>query len=240
MLIRRFVNAAFRLQLRENWDDDCCEAYEYILTRPNGPLDPDDPKHITSLAYHLADIYLEELEKALNASEVRSSDLYAFANTILTSSRHVFAQSTSLVPILDVIQPFLGFAARTPVKASVPRLQDSVFQPLTAALRQATSDEPPAKRPRPPAGPASPDLSTVIARSTLDHSRHYPPKTSTATSTLDSKPSEPAEIRKAVLKALLDVGGQSETREYNRKKLFAFWKAATAEGQTDQTDWDAS
>lgn len=39
MLIRRFVDAAFRLQLRENWDDDCCEAYEYILTRPNGPLE---------------------------------------------------------------------------------------------------------------------------------------------------------------------------------------------------------
>lgn len=31
---------------------------------------PDDPKHITSLAYHLADIYLEELEKALDSSEV--------------------------------------------------------------------------------------------------------------------------------------------------------------------------
>lgn len=148
-------------------------------------------------------------------------------------------QSTCPVPILDVIQPFLAFAARTPVKASVPRLQDSVFQPLTTALTQAASDEPPAKRPRLSAG-SSPDISTVTARSTLGHSRHYPSKTSKATSTLDSKPSEPAEIRKAVLKAILDVGGQSETREYNRKKLFAFWKSATAEGQTDQTDWDAS
>ncbi|KAG9041229.1 hypothetical protein FS837_012531 [Tulasnella sp. UAMH 9824] len=240
MLIRRFVNAAFRLQLRENWEDDCCEAYEYILTRPNGPLDPDDPKHITSLAYHLADIYLEELEKALKASEVPSRDPYAFANMILMSSPHIFPQSTCPVPILDVIQPFLDFAARTPVKASVPRLQDAVFQPLTTALTQATSDEPPTKRPRLSAGSSPPDLSTVIARSTLEHSRHYPPKTSISTSALDSKPSEPTEIRKAVLKAILDVGGQSETREYNRKKLFAFWKAATAEGQTDQTDWDAS
>ncbi|KAG8892133.1 hypothetical protein FRC01_014329 [Tulasnella sp. 417] len=217
MLIRRFVNAAFRLQLRENWDDNCCEAYEYILTRPNGPLDPDDPKHITSLAYHLADIYLEELEKALNASE-----------------------STCSVPILDVIQPFLVFAARTPVKASVPRLQDTVFQPLTSALTQVTSEEPPAKRPRLSGASSPPDLSTVIARSTLDHSRYYPPKKTTATSTLDSEPSEPVEIRKAILKAILDIGGQSETREHNRKKLFAFWKAATAEGQTDQTEWDAS
>ncbi|KAG8942601.1 hypothetical protein FRC04_003588 [Tulasnella sp. 424] len=217
MLIRRFVNAAFRLQLRENWDDDCCEAYEYILTRPNGPLDPDDPKHITSLAYHLADVYLEELEKALDSSE-----------------------STCPVPILDVIHPFLAFAARTPVKASVPRLQDAIFQPLTSALAQAASEEPPTKRARLATGTPSPAFSTTIARSTLDHSRHYKSKASTSTTALDSAPSEPQEIRKAILKAILDIGGQPETREHNRKKLFAFWKAATAEGQSDQTEWDAS
>lgn len=38
LLVRRFVNASFRLQLREDWNEECCEAYEYIMAGPGGPL----------------------------------------------------------------------------------------------------------------------------------------------------------------------------------------------------------
>ena len=38
MLVRRFVNAAFRLLLRTEWDDSACREYNSILTRTGGPL----------------------------------------------------------------------------------------------------------------------------------------------------------------------------------------------------------
>ena len=38
MLVRRFVNASFRLLLREDWDPEICKKYNEILTRQGGPL----------------------------------------------------------------------------------------------------------------------------------------------------------------------------------------------------------
>ena len=38
MLIRRFVNATFRLLLRSTWDKDACQEYNQILTGEGGPL----------------------------------------------------------------------------------------------------------------------------------------------------------------------------------------------------------
>lgn len=38
MLIRRFVNASFRLLSRNRWDPSLCQDYNGILTRKGGPL----------------------------------------------------------------------------------------------------------------------------------------------------------------------------------------------------------
>ena len=38
MLIRRFVNASFRLLMRSEWDESACNEYNDILTKPGGPL----------------------------------------------------------------------------------------------------------------------------------------------------------------------------------------------------------
>ena len=38
MLIRRFVNASFRLLIREEWASDACKEYNSILTDKGGPL----------------------------------------------------------------------------------------------------------------------------------------------------------------------------------------------------------
>ena len=38
MLIRRFVNASFRLLIRSGWDAEVCRAYNSILTDHGGPL----------------------------------------------------------------------------------------------------------------------------------------------------------------------------------------------------------
>jgi ribosomal RNA-processing protein 1 len=38
LLIRRFVNAAFRLLMRSDWDPGLCQVYNDILTTRGGPL----------------------------------------------------------------------------------------------------------------------------------------------------------------------------------------------------------
>lgn len=38
MLVRRFVNASFRLLIRTQWDDKVCAEYNSILTDKGGPL----------------------------------------------------------------------------------------------------------------------------------------------------------------------------------------------------------
>lgn len=38
MLIRRFVNASFRLLIRENWEEKACSIYNDILISEGGPL----------------------------------------------------------------------------------------------------------------------------------------------------------------------------------------------------------
>lgn len=86
MLVRRFVNASFRLLLRNDWSEEVCSEYNEILTRPGGgPLwcvsafvarpnvksatSPSDQKIPSSLGYHVCDVYLEELEKAVASRE---------------------------------------------------------------------------------------------------------------------------------------------------------------------------
>ena len=38
MLVRRFVNASFRLLIRDEWDASVCAEYNTILTDKGGPL----------------------------------------------------------------------------------------------------------------------------------------------------------------------------------------------------------
>lgn len=87
MLVRKFTNAAFRLLIRSEWREDACAEYNSILSSAGGPLwqvghvapdfwiffkyvifSPTDNRVPSSLAYHLADIYLEELDKAVSSN----------------------------------------------------------------------------------------------------------------------------------------------------------------------------
>lgn len=80
MLIRKYVNASFRLLIREEWSSLALAEYTDILTGKGGPLKSvpylapnpcsdsssrEDRKIPTSIAFHLADIYNEELNKVM-------------------------------------------------------------------------------------------------------------------------------------------------------------------------------
>ncbi|KII93163.1 hypothetical protein PLICRDRAFT_87582 [Plicaturopsis crispa FD-325 SS-3] len=120
MLVRRFVNAAFRLLLLNDWDSAVCDEYNAILTGAGGPLCPDDIRVPAGLPYHLADIYLEELDKIM-------------ANPTSPSSQPA--------PLATILAPFLTLAARTPTSTTYKHIQSALFDSLFDALKPPPSED---------------------------------------------------------------------------------------------------
>ncbi|GBE77618.1 Nop52-domain-containing protein [Sparassis latifolia] len=188
MLIRRFVNASFRLLMRTEWDQAACDEYNSILTGRSGPLCPDDARVPASLSYHLADIYVEELDKALG----NSTD-----------------EPKLPVPLSFLLAPFFTLAARTPTKSTYQRIHSALLDPLFGALTSARDDDelPRPKRPR----LSMPTYPNLIANAcTID------PKMEGAIGRL--------ELKKALLKHMFDIASEQDTRDSNRRKLYAIWK----------------
>ncbi|EMD41841.1 hypothetical protein CERSUDRAFT_42980 [Gelatoporia subvermispora B] len=201
MLVRRFVNAAFRLLIREDWERATFEAYTSILADKGGPLCPEDIRVPTSLSYHLADIYLEELDKA-------------FANAPVDSPLPA--------PLSALLSPFFTLTARTPVNITYQRIQSSLLGPIFGALSPPReTDEPIRKRPR---------LSTLEYPHLLPNACAEDPKTEGA---LDR-----ASLKKVLLKKVFDVASEQDTRDANRRKLYALWKEHTEDEDSggDQSD----
>jgi len=200
MLIRKFTNAAFRLLIREQWASDVCTEYNDILLRVGGPLCPEDNRVPSSLGYHLSDIYLEELNKAVKTSS-----------------------PCPPTPLCTMLAPFLALAARTPSNVTCKRLQTSLFEPLLSDLAIASEystqdlsdglEGPKRKRTKRP----DPIFQDLIYNSRRDENG---PKAQT-----------PNELRKSIYQAIFDVASQQETRDSNRRKLYAVWK----EGMEDDS-----
>ncbi|KDR85462.1 hypothetical protein GALMADRAFT_234350 [Galerina marginata CBS 339.88] len=126
MLIRRFVNATFRLLIRAKWNKDTCLEYNQILTNEGGPLCASDIRVPASLSYHIADIYIEELDKALGVTP-----------------------SPPSAPLAILFEPFIVLAARTPTSVTYKRIQSALFEPLLGALSpESSGDDGPPKSKR--------------------------------------------------------------------------------------------
>ncbi|KAI0756336.1 Nop52-domain-containing protein [Daedaleopsis nitida] len=200
MLVRRFVNATFRLLIRADWDASACKEYISILSNRGGPLCPDDTRVPTSLAYHLADIYIEELDKALGSSAV---------------------DSPLPAPLSTLFAPFFTLAARTPTTVTYRRIQSALLDPLLTALASRhDAEEPPSrKRPR---------LSTPTYPNLLSNACATDPKSEGALSS--------SALRTVLLKQLFEVASEPETRDANRRRMYALWK----ENIEDDGDEDSS
>ncbi|CUA67488.1 Ribosomal RNA processing protein 1 homolog B [Rhizoctonia solani] len=194
MLIRRFVNATFRLLLKHDWEREACGAINGILQGAGGPLCPDDKTVPASLSYHLADIYLEELDKALDTND-----------------------NDCEIPLVTLLDPFIHLSARTSNKITFGRMQTALFTPLLDALVACATPSPDAtdsqrrKRKRP--SETYPNLIESVCK----------PKTQ-AEST-----AKPQDIARDVLKAVFDVAGHVDTKDTNRRKMYALWRDRTEE-----------
>ncbi|CAE6451863.1 unnamed protein product [Rhizoctonia solani] len=193
MLIRRFVNATFRLLLKHDWNSEACDAINEILQGAGGPLCPDDKTVPASISYHLADIYLEELDKALEADDNNCG-----------------------TPLITLLKPFIHLSARTSNKITFGRMQTALFTPLLDALATRvtipsadTTNSPRRKRKR--SSETYPNLVESVCE----------PNTQAGSTSLAINPQD---VTKEVLKAIFDVAGHMDTKDANRRKMYALWK----------------
>ncbi|CAK9784027.1 Nop52-domain-containing protein [Cutaneotrichosporon oleaginosum] len=111
MLIRRYVNASFRLAARAEWSPAAVGGINAILTGPHGPMSWQDASVPMSLATHLGDVYLAELDKVMASEEGAGA------------------------PLIELLRPHIELVARTRNPTLLRRLQESVFAPLLDALK---------------------------------------------------------------------------------------------------------
>lgn len=103
-----------------------------------------------SLKYHLADIYLEELNK------------------VLTWDSETDGESPPRAPLDTLIAPFLTLLARTPSNHTFDRVMSTVLEPLIQSLAAVGSAEPPSKKRRRLLGH---EISSVADNSCISYSR---------------------------------------------------------------------
>ncbi|KAF8665324.1 hypothetical protein AX16_000344 [Volvariella volvacea WC 439] len=198
MLIRRFVNASLRLLIRAEWRHGAISEYNQILSGKGGPLCPSDTRVPAGLTYHLADIYLDEINKSLSVS----TELPA--------------------PLCPLLRPFFTLAAQTQVNVTYQRIQSAVLEPLFSALSPpvARDDDPP--RPK---------------RIRLDSGQETAYPNLAAKSCFEDPKSEGCMdalvLRKKLMRALFEVASQPETRESNRRKLYALWREEAVDAESD-------
>ncbi|EIW71503.1 hypothetical protein TREMEDRAFT_28117 [Tremella mesenterica DSM 1558] len=196
LLIRRYVNATFRLLARENWSISSVEAVNSILGGPHGPLTWQDRKVPAGLANHLADVYLEELDKVLALPEVTSK---------------------SLCPLVLILQPHITLLARTPTPTIHSRLMMALFHPLLSALNRASpigeehseGEEPSAKR----AKRDEPIYAHIIMHSTDGREL----------AGAEIGPGAGA-LKVAILKAMFSAASDEHAVESNRRRVYVVWR----------------
>ena len=150
--------------------------------RPHSPSDPRMPQ---GLSYHLAEIWLPELDKAS-------------------------AGSTTAVPLKLVLNPFLSLAAKTPNKVTCQQVQTNLVDPLLSALSPPPeSDEPPKPK-----------------RSKLDHTEGaFPHLLANSCLSPSDEPLDRSQLRKGVLEYIFEIASQEDTKDSNRRRMYAICKA---------------
>ncbi|TFK77367.1 Nop52-domain-containing protein [Pluteus cervinus] len=199
MLVRRFVNASFRLLIRAEWEQSTIDEYNHILMDQGGPLCSDDMRVPTSLAYHLADIYIEELDKALGNE-----------NQVLPA------------PLSPLLHPFFTLAARTQSNTTYQRIKTALFEPLISSLESRKDEPPSAKRIR----LAEPDEQTYL--NLIANACMRKPK--------QEGKLEPLTLKSKLLRVVFETASQPDTRDSNRRKLYALWKANADDADDGDSD----
>lgn len=109
-----------------------------------------------SLAFHIAELYLEELDRALAKEE----------------------GSDAAIPLVVILDPFFRLAARHGSNSAINQVQGALFLPLMASFPSPTEVRP-AKRMRTEGESQIPGYPDIIASSSFDDPTSREPDTTT-------------------------------------------------------------
>ncbi|EPQ27220.1 uncharacterized protein PFL1_05143 [Pseudozyma flocculosa PF-1] len=139
LLMRRFINAGFRLLATEQWNAEATDLFASMLCAPGAPLAVNDTKVPVSITYHVADIYLEELENAVTWSqELSSTEEEDEENEEGGDDGNGDDENVTLVPVTKLLSPFIQSATVALNKVTYANIMESVIQPfLDDTLRAA-------------------------------------------------------------------------------------------------------
>ncbi|TFY81997.1 hypothetical protein EWM64_g2019 [Hericium alpestre] len=172
-------------------------------------LSPDDIRVPVSLAYHLADIYLEELDKAIGSQQDTENE-----------------DENQPAPLGTLLDPFFALAARTQSKHTYERLQSELLEPVVQSLAPS---------------PARSAESPSIKRRRLTGAEfvHFPDN-ACMTDPKEEGKVDRSTLRKALLRKLFEIASDQSSRDSNRRKLYAFWRANVEDDDDEATSVDAS
>lgn len=221
LLLRRFINAAFRLLARDAWDAASVEHFGRLLvkTEGGGPLCANDPKVPDSLTYHLTDVYLEELERALgSASEDEKEDGEGSSEA-----------SFSLTALL---QPMARTVATCHSSTVYDKIMDNVLQPLlddclVAAASQDEGDDD-------EGGRSAKRRKTDAEEEEEENDVTYPQILSAARKTGQS----PLALRKAVYRLLFEAASRADALPQRRRRLYALCQKERERREEEEDEED--
>ncbi|WVQ95804.1 hypothetical protein IAU59_002903 [Kwoniella sp. CBS 9459] len=209
LLMRRYVNATFRLLAREKWRAEAVEAVNKVLSKNGGPMTWEDRRVPTSIATHIADIYLDELDKALALPEV---------------------DSQPACPLTAVLQPHIALLTRTPTSTVHARLMSSIFSPLLESLALASPSlslererdgERPSKRSKKEIN--KPMYAHIVMHSCVGN-------------TGSQERSTPEKLRGGLLRAMFEAAADGKAGESNRRKVYQVWREEGGDDDDDEED----
>lgn len=173
-----------------------------------------------SIAYHIADIYIVELERSLPLPS---------ADPTTPSER--------TVPLAALLQPFLTTLARAPSKPMFERIVDNIFTPLIEELLAPSSSPAVAATPTTGAGVWAKKRKVVVK---TEEEKEYPRialqsrltilPVGEATGEDDEDadelqmPENAQGLGRNVLNSIFKEGGKSTTGEVNRRRLYTLFR----------------
>lgn len=208
MLIRRWTSATFQLLRRHSWSAYAVGRFNEILLDPEfGPFSTGNSRIPLSLGWHLADIWMDELEKVAVASSEQERE--------------------EVIPVVETLLPFMVGAAKSSNPLTLTRFTEAVFQPMVDACSVPENDD--AERPTKRRKVADED---IAESSDEEEEEEIAYSTLASTGSVGfgaTKPASKESLRQELVRRLFQEASkptEQGVRDANRRKIYAFVKAS--------------